>query len=77
MEKEKTTIQENINLSEQAALILLKDIENFELVRKDCDAKLESRKKDFNEMKRNIELINAEEAKLKETLDDAVIQREI
>mgnify|MGYP006970030738 CR=1 FL=1 len=37
--------------------------------------KLASLKKDFNEMKRKIELINVEENKLKEALDDAVSQR--
>ena len=72
MEKEKASIQENISLSEKAASILLKDLENFEKVRKDCDAKLESRKKDFNEMKRKIEVIYVEEAKLKESLDEAL-----
>jgi uncharacterized phage infection (PIP) family protein YhgE len=45
-------------------------------VKKDCEIKLASLKKDFNEMKRKIELINVEENKLKEVLDDAVSQRE-
>jgi hypothetical protein len=57
-------------------MIMLKDLENFDEVRKDCDVKLASMKKDFNEMKRKIEIINVEENKLKEALDDAVSQRE-
>jgi len=56
--------------------MLLKDLENLESVKKDCDTKLQSKKKDFNEMKRQIETINLEETKLKQSLDQAVDQRE-
>ncbi len=76
MEKDKISIQEKIDDSEKKAMIMLKDLENFDEVRKDCDVKLASMKKDFNEMKRKIEIINVEENKLKEALDDAVSQRE-
>lgn len=47
-----------------------------EAVKRDCEVKLEARKKDFNEMKRNIEVINTEEAKLKDKLDDLVKERD-
>lgn len=55
---------------------MLKEIENFEQVGKDCAAKLESLKKDFGDMKRKIQAIEVEENKLKEAVEDAVSQRE-
>jgi hypothetical protein len=48
-----------------------------EAVKRDCETRLETRKKDFNDMKRSIEVINTEESKLKDRLDEMVKERDI
>ena len=45
-------------------------------VKKDCDSKLDVRKKEFNEMKRAMEIINQKEQELKDECDKITITRE-
>ena len=56
---------------------LVMDMKACEQVKKDCDIRLEARKKDFSEMKKNIDVINLEESKLKDKLDGITGERDV
>lgn len=70
-------LQAEINKNDAAGHKLLADCQACEAVKLQCSEVLDGKKKDFSEMKRTLEVINVEEAKLKDKLEDMAREREL
>lgn len=61
----KLKLQEELKINEDAAQVILRQIDECGLKKKEGEEKMESRKKDFNEMKRQIDTITLSENEIK------------
>lgn len=74
LNKSKAKIAEELAKNDQAGNKLMVDMKSCSDIKEDCQAKLDTKKADFNEMKRKINEIESNEQKIKDHVEE--LQRE-
>lgn len=73
----KDKLQEELNKNDEAGKRLLEDCQACEKVKEECNAKLETKKSAFNQMKKDMAQIDADETKLKDRIEELVRDRNL
>ena len=71
----KEKLQEELNKNDEAGKRLLEDCQACEKVKDECNAKLESKKTAFQQMKKDMAAIDTDETKLKDAIEELVRER--